>query len=277
MAITTLAGVEAGLCAPNILGKQAVGSANSSSQWLTSFYGAGFPPAATAPTPGLSGAALTSYTGQIPFTNPASGNTYISRLFRSYQNEAASASQRTLMIVDRLWHNSGLDRTLTTAQTVNSVAWPARDINGSTNGEGVYLAIEISTTMGTGAPTITVSYTNSAGTSGRTGTSILTTRTSTPAGYWYPIGLQAGDLGVQSVQSVTFSVSWGAAGVLHLVAYRPVAMINAASAPANYSADDALTLAMPQLWNDSVLQTVSVATGNGSHDGGAITVQYTQG
>jgi len=277
MAITTLAGVEAGLTAPNVLAKGASNSANSGAQWITSFYTAGYPPAATAPTPGVAGVALTTYTGQIPFTNPLSGNTYLAGVRRQFYVDTANASQRTLMIVDRLWHNSGLDRTLTTAQTVNSVAWPARDLNGSTNGEGVYLAVEISTTMGTGGPTITVSYTNSAGTSGRTGVGILSTRTSAPAGHWFPIGLQAGDTGVRSVQSITFSVSWGTAGVLHLVAYRPIAMINAASASANYCADDALTLAMPQLWNDSVLQNVSVMSNNGSTDGGPIVVQYTQG
>lgn len=277
MAITTLAGVEAGLTYPNILAKTASNSANGTNQWITSFYTAGYPPAATAPTPGVAGAALTSYTGQIPFTNPLSGNTYLAGLRRPFYADATNASQRTLMIVDRLWHNSGLDRTLTTAQTVDSVAWPARDLNGSTNGEGVYLAIEISTNMGTGGPTITVSYTNSTGTSGRTGVGILSARTSAPAGHWFPIGLAAGDTGVRSVQSVTFSVSWGTAGVLHLVAYRPIAMINAASAPANYCADDALTLAMPQLWNDSVPQNVSVMATNGATDGGPILVQYTQG
>lgn len=277
MAITTLAGVEAGLTYPNVLAKGATNQANSNSQWMTSFYFAGYPVAATAPTPGVSGAALTSYTGQIPFTNPVSGNTYLAALRRPFLSDVISSAQRTLMIVDRLWHNSGLDRTLTTAQTVNSVAWPARDLNGSTNGEGVYLAIEISTTMGTGGPTITVSYTNSAGTSGRTGVGILPTRTSAPQGHWFPIGLQAGDTGVRSVQSVTFSVSWGTAGVLHLVAYRPVAMINFSAGASQYSADDALTLAMPQLWGNSVLQTVSVMTGNGSSDGGPMLVQYTQG
>ena len=277
MAITTLTGVEAGLTAPDVLVKGVSNSANSNNQWITSFYATGYPPAATAPTPGVAGAALTSYTGQIPFTNPISGNTYLAALRRPYLISPLSSNQRTLMIVDRLWHNSGLDRTLTTAQTVNSVAWPARDLNGSTNGEGVYLAVEISTTMGTGGPTITVSYTNSTGTSGRTGVGILPTRTSAPAGHWFPIGLAAGDTGVRSVQSITFSVSWGTAGVLHLVAYRPIAMINATSAPEINCVDDALTLAMPQLWNNSVPQNLSVMVNNGTTDGGPILVQYTQG
>lgn len=278
MAITTLAGVESGLTAPVIAAKSSSGSANGGGQFVSSFYSAGYPVAATAPTPGLSGAALTSYTGQLPFTNPTSGNTYLAAFRQAFFASTASSSQRTTMLVDRLWHNSGLDRTLTTAQTVNSVAWPARDINGSTNGEGVYLAIEVSTTMGTGTPSLTVSYTNSAGTSGRTGVGIYDpVRASSPTGQWFLIGLEAGDVGVQSVQSITFSASWGTSGVLHLVAYRPIAIINNASAPNNYAVDDALTLAMPQLWNDSVLQTVAICAGNGSVDGGPLLFQYTQG
>lgn len=277
MAITTLAGVESGLTPPTILSKAQSNPVTGNTQLVSSFYVGGYPVAASAPTPGLSGAALTSYTGQFPFNNPTSGNTYLAGFRQAFQNATASASQRTTMIVDRLWHNSGLDRTLTTAQTVNSVTFPARDLNGSTNGEGVYLAIEISTATGTGTPTITVDYTNSAGTSGRTGTSISTIVASSVLGQWYLIGLQAGDVGVRSVQSVTFSVSWGATGVLHLVAYRPIAMINGASTQGHFAVDDALTLAMPQLWNDSVLQTVANPVTNGSADGGPMLVQYTQG
>lgn len=278
MAITTLSGVESGLTPPVIASKTASASASAGSQFVSSFYSAGYPVAATAPTPGLSGAALTSYTGQLPFTNPTSGNSYLAAFRQTFAANTASVAQRSTMLVDRLWHNSGLDRTLTTAQTVNSVTWPARDINGSTNGEGVYLAIEVSTAMGTGQPTITVDYTNSAGTSGRTGVSIIDPpRASAPAGQWFLIGLQDGDVGVRSVQSVTFSVSWGTAGVLHLVAYRPIAIVNNTSAPNFAAVDDALTLAMPQLWNNSVLQTVAIVVGNGSVDGGPLLFQYTQG
>lgn len=273
MAITTLSGVESGLQYPVIASKSQSLGASGGGQFVTSFYQGGYPIAAAAPTPGLSGAALTSYGGQLPFNNPTSGNTYLAAFRQTISN-----SQRTTMLVDRLWHNSGLDRTIITAQTVNSVTWPARDINGSTNGEGVYLAIEISASMGTGTPSLTVSYTNSAGTSGRTGRGIYDpTRASAPTGHWFLIGLEDGDVGVRSVQSVTFSVSWGTTGVLHLVAYRPIAIINNSSALNFLAVDDALTLAMPQLWNDSVLQTVAITAGFDARDGGPLLFQYTQG
>jgi hypothetical protein len=276
MAITTLAGVESGLVPAGIFAKTSSNQTDSQNYWLTSFYTVGYPPAATAPSPGLSGAALTSYEGQIPFTNPVSGNTYLAGLRRPFFSTTVNASQRTLMIVDRLWHNSGIDLTVTTAQTVNSVTFPARDLNQSTNGEGVYLWLEVSSTLGAGLPAVTVGYTNSAGTAGRTGSLLMSFRTAATQGHVFPIGLDTGDTGVRSIQSITFSVAV-LTGAIHLVAYRPIAMINNASAASNYSVDDALTLAMPQLWNDSVPQNVSIPAGNGSADGGAITVQYAQG
>lgn len=276
MAITTLAGIESGLTPANILAKGSSNQTDSSSYWLTSFYTAGYPPAAVAPTPGISGAALTSYGGQIPFQNPVSGNTYLAGLRRPFAAGTNNASQRTLMIVDRLWHNSGIDLTVTTSQTVNSVTFPARDLNQSTDGEGVYLWLEVSATLGAGSPAITVSYTNSAGVSGRTASLLMSWRSAATQGHVFPLTLDTGDTGVRSIQSITLSVAV-LTGALHLVAYRPVAMINAASAVAHYCVDDALTLAMPQLWNDSVPQNVSLPTGNGSTDGGAITVQYAQG
>src|SRR3990167_7987623 len=101
MAITTLDGVLAGMVVPQPLLKtgiamEAVGKSHSH------FYSVGSPGAAVAPTPGVNGAALTTYAGQIPFTNPVSGNSYLARC-------ALTASQVcTLLVCDRLWHNSGL-------------------------------------------------------------------------------------------------------------------------------------------------------------------------
>ena len=179
------------------------------------FYLAGVPGAAVAPTPGLAGAALTSYAGQIPVP-PASGNTHL-----AYFQCTSSAQSGGVILADRLWHNSGFTITLATAQTVNSVAWPARDKNGATLGDGVYLGVEVSTATGAGVPTITVSYTNSAGVAGRTATNTVPTVATSAAGTFYPIGLAAGDVGVRSVQTLTLSATW-TSGTIHLVAYRPI-------------------------------------------------------
>ena len=84
------------------------------------FYTAGIPGPAAAPSSGVNGAALTSYAGQIPFSNPVSGETRLARL-------VGWASQTGMLLVcDRLWHNSGLSVTSTaqdvTATGANTVA-----------------------------------------------------------------------------------------------------------------------------------------------------------
>lgn len=227
------------------------------------FYLAGIPGAAVAPTPGLAGEALTTYTGQMPFTNPTGGEEC--RLAR-LQAQATIAGQ--LLLCDRLWHNSGFTITSTAAQTVNSVAWPARDANGSANGDGVLLGVEVSGVTGAGTPVITVSYTNSANTAGRTATNIISTVVSSPAGAFYPIGLQSGDIGVRSAQTLTLSATW-ISGTIHLVAYRVIARLELTLAQTP-NAIDPLTGLLPRAYNDTVpflifipsTTTASVVTGH---------------
>lgn len=269
MAITSLDGVLAGAQPPQFFYKALSGTTSSGGRGHSFLYTAGIPCAGVAPTPGLAGAALTSYPGQIPFTNPVSGNSYLCRFIG-----AASAVAGSLLLVDRLWHNSGITITSTSAQTVNSVAWPARDNNGTSDGEGVLLAVEVSTVTGAGTPTITVSYTNSAGVSGRTGTNAIATTASSPAGTFHFISLQAGDTGVRSVQSITLSSSW-TSGTIHLVAYRPLAVISQTVAGASESID-ALTSGMPRLYDNTVPCLVLIPAAN-STTGIMGTMTVTQG
>lgn len=232
MTITTLDGIFTGTRQPPemFLKSAAFGTSGITAGRLqSSWYLTGFPAAAAAPAPGLAGAALTApVTGQLEIP-PSSNQTYLQNL--RFRNSAGAGS--FVMLCDRLWHNSGFTITSTAAQTVNSVAFPARDDNGSTNGEGVYLGVEISTTTGAGTPTITVSYTNQDGTAGRTGTNIPATIASLVAGGFIPIGLQAGDTGVRSVQSLTLSATW-TSGTMHLVAYR---LLSSMIIRNNFSAD----------------------------------------
>lgn len=245
MAITTVDGVIGGFKPAQFIWKEASGTLAVGRSY-TPFYAGGIPSAAVAPTPGISGAALTSYAGQIPFTNPSAGqNTYLARFVAFSANQGGS-----IMLADRLWHNSGITITSTTAQTVNSVTFPARDNNGSTNGEGVFLGVEVSTATGAGNPTITIGYTNSDNTSGRTGTNVYAVSASSPIGTFYPIGLQSGDKGVRSIQSITLSATW-TSGTIHLVAYRPLVIVNSASAGIT-GVVDALTSGLPRMYDNSV-------------------------
>lgn len=211
----TLDAIAAGAQPPQDILK--VGAATVAGRFYSPFYVAGRPGAAAANSSGLSGAALTTYAGQLPFTNPVSGETRLNR-FGGSCNVAG-----TLVLCDRLWHNSGITVTSTASQSINSVAWPARDRNGSTNGEGVMIGVEVSTVMGAGTPTWTMGYTSAAGTSGR---SIVTAaQAATMAvGSFIPIPLAAGDTGVRSLQTWQQSATM-TSGVYRLVAYRVLARV----------------------------------------------------
>jgi hypothetical protein len=249
MAITTLDGVVAGMLPPYELLKIGATMEAAGIYW-SSFYSAGQPGAAVAPSPGIGGAALTTYAGQIPFINPASGNTYLARL------EAASTASGALLLCDRLWHNSGIGITTTTGQTVNSAAWPARcpPASGSTpdtNGGSILVGIEVSTVTGNGSPVTntTLTYTDQSGNSGATGTMASFPATGV-AGTFVPFALASGDTGIRSVQTLTLGTSY-VSGTIHLVAYRVLARVGIPIANVS-NAVDALTAGFPRLYDNTV-------------------------
>jgi len=166
MSITTIDGALAGMQQPREFVK-AVTGAMGAGRPHSLFYLAGIPGAAVAPTPGIGGEVLTSYLGQLPWSNPVSGNSYLARL----QGQATIAG--TLLLCDRLWHNSGISPTVITEQVFTASAQiPARDANGSNAGTGVYAGFEVSGVMGAGTPTITLKYTNQAAVADKTATNI---------------------------------------------------------------------------------------------------------
>ncbi len=216
------------------------------------FYLAGVGGAAVAPTPGLAGAALTSYAGQVPFLNPGGG--LECRLARLGINGGFAG---TLILADRLWHNSGLVLTSTAAQTINSVAFPARDNNATINGEGVLIGLEVSSPTGAGTPVLSMSYTNPDDTAGRTASGLITGVASSVLGSFYPMGTASGDNGVKSVQSFTLSATW-TSGSASLVAYRELARLD--YAPGTPNPLDPLTGGFPLLHPNSVPFLIWVPT-----------------
>ena len=163
--------------------------------------------------------------------------------------------------------------TYTSGGTV-SLPLPARDINGATSGVGVLLGLEISGAAGAAAPTITVTYTNSSGTASRTAGFAFATANSPAAGSFFPIGLQAGDVGVQSMQSIQLSTSW-LSGTMNMVAYRVMESIEI---PGAYVANaiDLVTGGMSQMFNGTVPFLIFIpSTTTASYVSGTLTV--TQG
>lgn len=257
MAITTVDGLFAGLRQPVPFAKAVTATlvaGRPASLWSL----AGAPGAGGYDTT-LNGVVLSSSSslvaGQIPHYDPASGNSYLAYL------QAMATQAGTLLLLDRLWHNGGFTITSTAAQSITSPTWPARcptsgtDDTPATTGLGVMLAVEVSAATGAGTPTITVSYTNQAGTAGRTATNIIGTVATSAIGATYLLGLQAGDTGVRSVQSLTLSATW-TSGTINLVAYRQLASLPLQALIPN--AIDSLTGAGTRLYNGVVPYLVFV-------------------
>jgi hypothetical protein len=155
--------------------------------------------------------------GALGQSNPTSGK----QLFLLGM-EHIGFQQGSFLLYDRLYEIGGLSGTVTTAQTVSATL--TRNTSGvDANGVGNEIWLEIYSPIGTTATTITASYTNQAGTSGRT------TQAATFGGTNYreetrliKLALQDGDTGVQAVASVTLAVSTGTAGNFGVTIAKPI-------------------------------------------------------
>ena len=129
------------------------------------------------------------------------------------------------ILCDRLSHQGGLSGTTTGAQTTNL---PTAALTRYTSGAGVFAALEIYSNVGTTATTFTCSYTNQAGTAGRTSLAQVFGATLNREQFrLIPIDLQQGDTGVRSVESVTLAASTLTAGNFGVTLYKPLAMFPA--------------------------------------------------
>lgn len=196
----------------------------------------GIPGAWVLGTPGVNGAnfdcstaAGATVAGAHYIPAPASGNLYLTSL--TVQNSVTEAMQ----LVDLLWYNTGLVVTTTTLQAITTAAFPARDRNGSTNGEGVYMALYALTALGNAAvvSNTTINYTDESGNTGNVGTfqgAIGYQAPATPViGTWMPFTLAAGDRGIRAIANasgggITLATTY-TSGTMSLIAYRPIVTI----------------------------------------------------
>ena len=136
---------------------------------------------------------------------------------------ASSLSAGTLFLYDRLLHISGLSGTVTTAQTVGGTL--TRYTTGTAS-EGNQIFAEIYTQIGATGTTITASYTNQAGTSGKTTQATNFGATGfREAQRMIQLPLAAGDTGVQAVATTTVLATTGTAGNFGINIMRPLLTI----------------------------------------------------
>lgn len=146
----------------------------------------------------------------------ATGNLYLTSAVERNPGDFESM----FLLVDRVSHQGGIDSAITpgTPLTTNL---PTAALTRYTSGVGVYAAL--TGNFSSNAPTasqVSISYTNSASTAGRTGTFQF------PANQIFgrisdPFCLAADDDGIKSVESITFPTSYGAG--MGICLFKPIA------------------------------------------------------
>lgn len=172
------------------------------------------------PTPTTATACDASTPGALPVLPcQTSGKT----LYLTALSAVSVGGGQSVALYDRVAHLGGLVANVTTAQTVNLSAG-----NRHTNTIGIQAFLEVYTSASSTLPVATISYTNSAGVAGRTATLAAQTGTSVVAAFTSFV-LQTGDVGVSSVQSLTWATASGAAGNYGITMARPVQTFNIAN------------------------------------------------
>ena len=240
--VATIGGVPKRADQPTIISGRAYIWAKTATATDAAAYGyanwkdTGIPGAYSLGTPGLngrttdcsvvgtagSGGALSL--GAPLLVNAASGSLYL--------RSATVAAQAVgpYQLVDVLWYSTGTVVTTTTVQVADAGVLPARDVNGTSNGEGVLLGI-YSTAANTNAAVVnnsTANYESSDGVGNRTATLFNL------AGYMFPatpvigtftrFNLAAGDRGIKTLGNITLGTSLGG-GSISAVLYRPIATV----------------------------------------------------
>jgi hypothetical protein len=211
------------------------GAAYAAGRWYETFSLNGFPPATAYPGTALAWKTCDDATGDgtTRFGIPHGGN--VSALIKQLSTLAAWSTAATgvpavLKLVDLQGYYPGISMNSATAQTLTGTP-TLRYANGA----GCRLALAIRTSAGATAHNLALSYTNQAGTAGRTmpvtvacTASAITphiTHSGTAANNYGPeLPMASGDTGVQSVQTVTLSAA-SLAGTGVLLLYRPIAQI----------------------------------------------------
>lgn len=157
-----------------------------------------------------------STTGALQFTNSAGSAT--KRLVQAFE-QSYGIDDTCMFVMDRLLACGGLSGTVTTAQTVGG------SIGRYTGGAGNQIWVEIQTAVGASTTTITAAYVNENGASHTTIARRFGGSPHNVAHVALQLPLQAGDMGVQSVTSVTVTATTGTAGDFAVVIYHPLTFL----------------------------------------------------
>lgn len=205
----------------------------------------------------VTGAALTSAQaskttgGAMPFTN-AGGSDQLRLVSMSAMSNVGTLG--ILMLVDRLLYYPGI----TVGATSPIALTNSTTIPRYTTGAGTAVFLEVSANLTQSAGSFTMSYTNQAGTAGRTSESASYTANAIQGRLQHNHGLFAGlqndDTGIRSVESITYTTT-SSGGSMALVICKPLATIPLYTANAAVERDLVLnTPRFPEIKDDACLQ-----------------------
>lgn len=176
--------------------------------------------------PGAVAVPTNSTNGALPITNAGgSREKWLTQIF------ATANTSGILLIYDRLLHISGLSGTSTADQTVQGAS-PSVVLTRNTGGVGNIAFYEIYTNIGSTARTLTMTYTNSAGTGSRTSTQTIGGTGFNSAQRAQIIPLAAGDKGIQAIEKVKLDATTGTAGDFGITIAKPIAFVPIGTAAA---------------------------------------------
>jgi hypothetical protein len=166
------------------------------------------------------------------------------------------------ILYDRLWGAGAVSLTTLAATNFSSQPSYTGRLPGGTDYSNLEILIELTTTVSATATTITVGYTNESGTGSRTtASSGSLSNFTTPR--VVPLSLQAGDKGVQKVDSVTVGGTVASAGAFNVIVARRLGTfdIRVANAMDIQGWD---VIGGPQVWDTSCFWPTIISDGTAS-------------
>lgn len=158
-------------------------------------------------------------TGAISFSAPGGGRD--KHLIGAH---IAPLTAGVYLLYDRLFHIGGLNGTSTSDQTIQN-APPSPALTRNTGGAGNIVFYEIYTIIGTTSRTLTMTYTNQAGTGSRTATINIGSTNFREVTRAQRIPLAAGDTGVRAVEKIALDASTGTVGDFGITIAQPLAWV----------------------------------------------------
>ena len=173
--------------------------------------------------------------------------------------------------------------------TMTPISNTAANVDRYANGEGLRAFVASYATMGANAPTMVMTYTNSAGTPGKTTTAGCVSTAAAPSGiilnsgnaankYGPFLNLAAGDTGIKDIESLTWGGTAHASGSVFIGLCKPLCMPIPVPATGLYTMVDFVNTlpSLPRLRNGQCIQFLIFATG-ATTSGGTLYANFDYG